>query len=166
MPSTFANIKALYADAAKRQIIFELAESYSTAQEKNGDITNGEASETARFRLWTLHFLGKHYDHALTRDAEKALEHYNKALELEPNTVEIMMGVARVYKHAGELQKAMEKMDEARNVDKSDRYINTKTAKYQLRNDHNEDALKTMSLFTRVSHLCRLCRQHPANRSE
>jgi peptide alpha-N-acetyltransferase len=44
----------------------------------------------------------------------------------------------------------MEKMDEARSLDIQDRYINTKCAKYQLRCDLNEEALKTMSLFTRV----------------
>lgn len=60
------------------------------------------------------------------------------------------MTLARIHKHAGNLQKAMEKMDEARLLDTKDRYINTKCAKYQLRNDCNEDALKTMSLFTRV----------------
>jgi tetratricopeptide (TPR) repeat protein len=146
VPSTFANIKALYADDAKRKTIFELVNSYYEAQEQEGE-TNG--SGPSQYRLWTLYFLAQHYDHYRTRNMEKALEYLNKALELAPETVELHMTMARVYKHAGDLQKAAQKMDEARNLDKSDRYINTKTAKYQLRNDQNDDALKTMSLFTR-----------------
>lgn len=97
-----------------------------------------------------MYFLGQHYDHYRTRDTEKALKFINEATALSPETVELHMTLARIHKHAGNLQKAMEKMDEARLLDIKDRYINTKCAKYQLRNDHNEDALKTMGLFTRV----------------
>lgn len=149
VPSTFANIKALYADDAKRQTIFELVNSYNEAQEQGKENGETNGSGPSQFRLWTLYFLAQHYDHYRTRNMDKALECLNKALKLAPNTVEFHMTTARVYKHAGDLQKAAQKMDEARILDKSDRYINTKTAKYQLRNDQNEDALKTMSLFTR-----------------
>lgn len=97
-----------------------------------------------------MYFLGQHYDHYRTRNTEKALKFINEATALSPETVELHMTLARIHKHAGNLQKAMEKMDEARLLDIKDRYINTKCAKYQLRNDHNEDALKTMGLFTRV----------------
>jgi len=41
-------------------------------------------------------------------------------------------------------------MDTARTLDTRDRYINTKTAKYQLRNEEGEAALRTMGLFTRA----------------
>jgi len=150
VPSTFTNIRALYADTAKRGTIFELVNSYykSQEQETTSNESNG-LSKPSLFRLWTLYFLTQHYDHFRTRDMDKALEYLNKALELAPDTVELHMTLARVYKHAGDLQKAAQKMNEARNLDKSDRYINTKTAKYQLRNDQNDEALKTMSLFTR-----------------
>lgn len=148
VPSTFANIKALYSDTAKRETIFALVSSYYEDQEKESKEQNGTTSPT-NFRLWTIYFLAQHHDHYRTRNMDKALEFLNKGLELSPYTVEYHMTVARVYKHAGDLQTAMEKMNEARNLDKSDRYINTKTAKYQLRNDCNDDALKTMSLFTR-----------------
>ena len=40
-------------------------------------------------------------------------------------------------------------MNEAREMDPKDRYINTKCAKYQLRNDENQTALDTMGMFTR-----------------
>lgn len=40
-------------------------------------------------------------------------------------------------------------MNEAREMDLADRYINTKCAKYQLRNNQNDTAIETMGLFTR-----------------
>lgn len=151
VPSTFANIKALYADPAKRETIFALVSSYNEEQEKEEPAeTNGDAPKPSQFRIWTLYFLAQHYDHYRTRDVEKALEILEKAIKLSPDTLELHMTVARVYKHAGDLQTAMEKMDAARKLDKSDRYINTKTAKYQLRNNCNDEALKMMGLFTRV----------------
>ena len=153
VPSTFANIKALYTDVFKRETIFNHVYSYHQEHEKLDDevATNGDVDlkEAARFRIWTLYFLAQHYDHFSTRDFSKALHFLNKAINLEPETVELHMTFARVHKHAGDLQTAMERMDEARNLDKSDRYINTKTAKYQLRNGDNAAALATMSLFTR-----------------
>lgn len=109
-----------------------------------------KTTKPSEFKLWSMYFLGQHYDHYRTRDAEKALKFINEAAVLSPETVELHMTLARIHKHAGNLQKAMEKMDEARLLDTKDRYINTKCAKYQLRNDRNEDALKTMGLFTRV----------------
>ncbi|KAH8149637.1 uncharacterized protein LAJ45_06268 [Morchella importuna] len=145
VPSTFANVKALYADAEKRATILELVQGYAASLENE----EPQATKPSEFKLWTLYFLGQHYDHYRTRNTERSLEYINKALELKPEQVELHMTLARIYKHAGNLQKAMEKMNEARNFDKKDRYINTKCSKYQLRNDHNEEALETMSLFTR-----------------
>lgn len=40
-------------------------------------------------------------------------------------------------------------MNAARQMDERDRYINTKCAKYQLRNHENDAAIQTMSKFTR-----------------
>lgn len=116
------------------------------AQESNE--TNGDSSKAL---IWTLYFLAQHYDHYRTRDGEKALEYINAAIAESDTTVEFYMTIARIHKHTGDLKSAMEHMNKAREIDLKDRYINTKGAKYQLRNDCNEEALKTMSLFTRVS---------------
>lgn len=59
------------------------------------------------------------------------------------------MTKARVWKHCGNPKKAAEEMEKARLLDEKDRYINSKAAKYQLRNDENEKALDNMSKFTR-----------------
>jgi len=155
VPSTFANLKALYGDAAKLKTIEELVEAFLKSQkepksgEEDSTLTNGD-KKVDETLVWTLYYLSQHYNHWRIRDTEKALGYIREALELSPDKVELRLGLARILKHAGDLQTAMEEMDTARQKDPSDRFINTKCAKYQLRNDKSEEALKTMSLFTRV----------------
>ncbi|KAF8474760.1 NMDA receptor-regulated protein 1 [Kalaharituber pfeilii] len=146
VPSTFANIRALYADPAKRTLIPELVHKFLESQESAKSETNGDS---AKALIWTLYFLAQHYDHFRTRDSKKALEYINRAIEASPNKVELHMTMARIHKHMGDLQGAMEIMNKARELDLKDRFINTKCAKYQLRNNCSEEALRTMSLFTR-----------------
>jgi peptide alpha-N-acetyltransferase len=59
------------------------------------------------------------------------------------------MTKARIWKHYGNLEKAAEEMEKARKIDEKDRHINSKAAKYQLRNNENDKALDNMSKFTR-----------------
>lgn len=141
VPSTFANLKALYTDPAKRDTLFDLVIGY---------LELPECMENETFHLWTLYYLANHFNYRLSpRNTGKALEYIDKAIELSPKTLELVLTKARIYKHTGNLALAAETMDQARQLDKSDRYINTKTALYQLRADQNDKALQTMSLFTR-----------------
>ncbi|KAK3352830.1 NMDA receptor-regulated protein 1-domain-containing protein [Lasiosphaeria hispida] len=150
VPSTFANLKHLYSDSFKQTTLPALAEEYlnehnSTANEKehaNGDSSKGEGA--------ALYFLAQHSNYFMSRDLTKAMAFVEKALELDPKNVDFHMTKARIYKHQGDLEKASVAMDEARSLDTRDRYINSKAAKYQLRNNENDRALQTMGLFTRV----------------
>jgi hypothetical protein len=47
-------------------------------------------------------------------------------------------------------QLAMEAMEIARDLDLQDRFVNSKCAKYQLRNDQVSKAISTFSLFVKV----------------
>src|SRR5258706_152764 len=47
-------------------------------------------------------------------------------------------------------KKESEIMEKASMLDPREHYINTKSAKYQLRNDKNDDALTTLGMFTRA----------------
>ncbi|OTA99846.1 hypothetical protein M426DRAFT_324834 [Hypoxylon sp. CI-4A] len=149
VPSTFANLKHLYTDPFKRDTLGSLAHEYLESKRAssgedaatNGDALKGEPA--------ALYYLAQHYNYHLSRDLEKAMEHVEKGIELLPSNVEFHMTKARIWKHHGNTQKASETMDKARQLDLKDRYINTKAAKYQLRNNESEAALKTMSLFTR-----------------
>ncbi|KAI0398965.1 tetratricopeptide [Xylaria palmicola] len=148
VPSTFANLKHLYIDPFKQQTLGSLAEDYVKAKESQPEgntVTEGDLKGTPA----GLYYLAQHYNYHLSRDLAKALEYVDKGLKLVPNNVEFHMTQARIWKHYGNTRKAAEIMDRARNLDLRDRYINTKTAKYQLRNNETAKALKTMSLFTR-----------------
>lgn len=145
VPSTFANLKHLYSDSFKKSALPELVSEYIDSQEggeSNGDSSKGKAA--------ALYFLAQHYNYHLSRDLDKALDYVEKAIELAPTSVDFHMTKARIWKHHGNTQKAAETMDRARELDKRDRYVNTKAAKYMLRNNENEKALETMGLFTRA----------------
>ncbi|QSS60684.1 NMDA receptor-regulated gene 1 protein [Histoplasma capsulatum] len=152
IPSTFANIKFLYTNSNKKDIVKELAEGYASGQlgsQMNGSAekqTNGDAS---LFESSVYYFLAQHYNYHLSRNLEKAVEYIEKAIALSPKSVDYHMTKARIWKHYGNIPKAAELMEKARSLDEKDRYINSKAAKYQLRNDENEKALDNMSKFTR-----------------
>ncbi|KAI8936264.1 hypothetical protein NX059_006686 [Plenodomus lindquistii] len=148
--STFPNIKSLYRDAEKKAIIEELVLGYASEKQANGSAngtTDGEKSN--RFEDAVLHFLAQHYDYVKSRDLEKAMQYIDQLLEKDPKVVEYNLTKARIYKHTGDIEKAADFINATRELEKGDRYINTKCAKYQLRNNQNETALETMSKFTR-----------------
>jgi tetratricopeptide (TPR) repeat protein len=150
VPSTFANLKHLYANPSKRDVLPALIEEYIATDAKSQN--NGEAKangDTSKGDSAAYYFLAQHYNYYLTRDLARATENIDKALELEPKSVDFHMTKARIWKHQGNTQKASEVMNQARALDERDRHINTKAAKYQLRNDESEAALKTVGLFTR-----------------
>lgn len=152
VPSTFNNIKALYTDDSKRSAVETLVEGYASEKQTNGDSnSNGAVNgfHSGLFEEATLYFLAQHYNYKLSRDLVKALKYVDKLIELKPKTYDYHMTKARIWKHYGNPVEAAKVMNYARELDLKDRYINTKCAKYQLRNDENKAALATMSLFTR-----------------
>lgn len=102
-----------------------------------------------RFEASVRYFLAQHYNYYKSRDLSKAMGLIDQAIAAKPDLVDLYMTKARIWKHYGNTQEASETMQKAKEIDNRDRYTNTKAAKYQLRNDENEAALKTMSKFTR-----------------
>jgi N-alpha-acetyltransferase 15/16, NatA auxiliary subunit len=150
VPSLFANLKHLYSNSFKKETLLSLVQEYIEKQEV---LKNGEAKvngDTPQGNSAVYYFLAQHYNYHLSRDLTKGMEYIDKAIELEPKSVDFHMTKARIWKHLGDPRKASENMDQARELDPRDRYINTKAAKYQLRNDENEAAIKTMGMFTRA----------------
>ncbi|KAL4814845.1 NMDA receptor-regulated protein 1-domain-containing protein [Aspergillus spinulosporus] len=146
VPSLFANIKLLYTNSSKRDTVQELVQGYVSAPQSNGA---ADGSENTEFLSSAYYFLAQHYNYHLSRDLSKALQNVDKALELSPKAVEYQMTKARIWKHYGNLEKAAEEMEKARKMDEKDRHVNSKAAKYQLRNNNNDKALDNMSKFTR-----------------
>lgn len=150
VPSLFANIKSLYSNPAKRDTVQELVEGYvATTPQSNGSAEGQSGADNTEFLSSSYYFLVQHYNYHLSRDLSKAMENVDKALELSPKAVEYQLTKARIYKHYGNLEKAAEEMEKARLLDEKDRHINSKAAKYQLRNNENDKALDNMSKFTR-----------------
>lgn len=148
VPSTFANLKHLYKNTDKKDTLESLALDYLETKEKES--TEKTASSDFKGETAALYFLAQHYNYHLSRDLSKASEYVEKGIALMPKNVEFHMTKARIFKHHGNTQKASETMDQARNLDLRDRYINSKSVKYMLRNNENEKALKTFGLFTRA----------------
>ncbi len=141
VPSLFANIKVLYDRPAKRDTIEELVEGYASGKiepQTNGSSESQKPEDKTTFEASTFYFLAQHYNYHLSRDLQKAMDYVEKAISLVPKSVDYHMTKARIYKHYGGLPKAAEVMEEARKLDEKDRYINTKAAKYRLRNDEND----------------------------
>ncbi|ETN36633.1 uncharacterized protein HMPREF1541_08911 [Cyphellophora europaea CBS 101466] len=146
IPSTFANIKHLYSDSSKKQIVEEVVEGYAAG--KVASKPNGDTEKKDHFESSVLYFLAQHYNYKLSRDLGKAMTYADKCIALDPKSVDFHAVKARTYKHQGDLAAAAKTMEEARALDEKDRAINTKCAKYQLRNDENDAALNTASKFT------------------
>jgi peptide alpha-N-acetyltransferase len=165
VPSTFANVKQLYSDPSKKQTLRELAESLlaeepepnGTAEptEANGSVDGSHKSSkpdpTTTWQLSINYYLAQHYDYHLSRDLTKAQKYIDTAISLNtlPTDYTYHMTRARILKHSGAVTEASSSMNAAREMDLRDRYINTKCAKYQLRNHEHEPAVNTMGLFTR-----------------
>ena len=167
--STFANVRALYGDLEKRASILELVRGYVGADSEQAQETqeltttedkvsaSDEKSKRAKdsskpdrqLHRSALYFLAQHFNYPMTQDLRLALEYVDQALEEEPERIEFLMTRGRILKHMGDISEASITMEKARELDKRDRYINTKAAKYQIRNDQNEKAIETMSFFTR-----------------
>jgi peptide alpha-N-acetyltransferase len=152
VPSLFANIKTLYDNPAKRDTVQDLVEGYASGKAQsqcNGSADKESNGDGSQFEASTFYFLAQHYNYHLSRDLAKALGYVEKAIKLAPKSVDYHMTKARIFKHSGDLPKAAEVMEQARALDDKDRYINSKAAKYQLRNNENDKALDNMSKFTR-----------------
>ncbi|KAG1104055.1 hypothetical protein G6F42_017140 [Rhizopus arrhizus] len=147
IPSLFASMKRYYADAEKKRIIEELVAGYLASLEKNGAFGADSAKEPPTALLWTLYYVAKQHD--FHKENEKALEAINKAIAHTPTVVELYMTKGRILKHAGQVQEASKIMNEAREMDLQDRFINSKCAKYLLRAGHIDEAERVLGLFTR-----------------
>ncbi|ORZ01390.1 NMDA receptor-regulated protein 1-domain-containing protein [Syncephalastrum racemosum] len=146
VPSIFINLKKHYTDAEKKAAIEKLVLGYRESLEKDGTFGSGN-KEIPTVLLWTYYFIAQHYDYV--GDQETALKYIDRAIEHTPTVVELYMTKGRIYKHKGDLQRAAAIVNDARELDLQDRFINSKCAKYMLRAGDIERAEQLMGLFTR-----------------
>ncbi|KAI3602855.1 nmda receptor-regulated protein 1 [Moniliophthora roreri] len=150
IPSLFADLKSLYSDPAKLEIIQDIVENVKTENTPPSDpssSTSPSPDQEPTTYLWTLYYLAQHYSY-LSQHA-KALLLLDTALSHTPTLPELYLFRARVLKRAGDFVGAAKAMHEARALDGQDRFLNTKTGKYLLRADLNEEAERVLGLFTK-----------------
>ncbi|KAG2046531.1 N-terminal acetyltransferase A, auxiliary subunit [Suillus hirtellus] len=142
IPSLFADLKPLYKDSVKRQIIEDIVEELrATFATSTGD------SVQPTTYLWALYLLAQH--HSYLGRHKQALEILDIAIAHTPTLPELYMTRARALKRAGDPHGAARAMNDARLLDGQDRFINTKTGKYLLRAGMVNEADAIFSKFTR-----------------
>jgi N-alpha-acetyltransferase 15/16, NatA auxiliary subunit len=158
IPSLFVDLKPLYQDTQKRAILEELVDGYRRTLEE-GESPNDVAEETdsdmPTTYLWTLYFLAQHFSHI--GQQSRALSVLSSAISHTPTLPELHTLRGRILKRLGDLRGASVAVNEARLLDGQDRFLNTKSAKYNLRAGLIEEANDTLGLFTKVSAMPFLC---------
>ncbi|KAF0695761.1 Aste57867_13451 [Aphanomyces stellatus] len=137
IPSLGSDIKALYGTPAKQAILSKLLTTYLAE----------EASTPATEWVWRMYLAAQHYDRL--GDVPQALAWIDKCLAHTPTVLEFYQKKARILKHAGDYDAAATIVDQGRQLDLADRYINNKTTKYMLRANRIAEAENTIALFTR-----------------
>ncbi|KAJ2616185.1 hypothetical protein H4S08_000890 [Coemansia sp. RSA 1365] len=147
IPSLFSNMKALYDDEAKGAALGRLIESCATQIRDTKRFSDSTEDESPLVLMWCDFYLAQHNDYY--GDYERALSLIEDAIRASPDTVELYMVKAKIFKHAGDIRSARDTMDFGRHKDLKDRYINSKTVKYMLRNNEIDEAEKAFLVFVR-----------------
>ena len=149
IPSLFVDLKDLYRDQDKQQVIEELVEGYSKTYAPEGNASSSSSrSEPPTTYLWSLYFLSQHYLHL--RQHSRALNLLELAISHTPTLPELYTCKARVLKRSGDVYGAARSLNDARLLDLQDRFLNTKCAKYRLRAGLSDEAQEIFGLFTKV----------------
>ncbi len=147
-PTLFTDLRPLYKVPAKVRIIQNLVEQFVSQLEKFEKFSEAESERApASALLWAYYYLARHYDHI--GDTKTAVQYVDKAIEHTPTLIELLTCKAKIFKHAGDINAAVENMNDAREMDTADRYLNSKCAKYMLRADKVSEATEILGKFTR-----------------
>jgi len=148
VPPLFTNMRSLYVDKSKVEIIEDLVRNYVLCLKEHKKFAEeDEDIQSPTVLLWTIFYLAQHFDH-LDRSKE-ALAYINEVLEHTPTLIEGYMVQAKIYKHAGSHKEAANCADEGRSLDTADRYGNSKAAKYLLRTNDIKKSIEICGLFTK-----------------
>jgi len=162
IPSLFRCIRPMYFQTGKEKLVEGLIERYlknldnsecswfgpavgDNAQESATCDPSDQENPTSLLFTWML--AAQHFN--LLGETAKAFEFIDKAIEHTPTLVELYGVKARIYKHAGNLEKSAELFDEARRMDLADRYLNTQAVRALLRKDDVETGNTTVLLFSK-----------------
>lgn len=99
MPPLFVDLRSLYTDQDKVNIIQSLVLQYKEALKAHGHFSNKEKDqpqEPASALLWTYFYLAQHYD--FLGITEEALREIDVAIHHTPTLIELFVTKGRIYK--------------------------------------------------------------------
>jgi len=136
------------------QLVLSLVESYITSLESSSHFpsSNGAANDNSKVEppatlLWALF-----WKFSLLESAGRlleALETIEACIKHTPTAIDMLQRKARLMKKMGEFNTAADIINDARQLDLADRYINNKTTKYLLRADRVEEAQNVIAIFAK-----------------
>ncbi|ODM98164.1 N-alpha-acetyltransferase 15, NatA auxiliary subunit [Orchesella cincta] len=144
----FTDLEPLYKNPQKIEIIESLMLYIVDNMEKCGKFEERDAERApVTSLLWAYYYLAKHYDRL--GQTKTALQYVDTAIEHTPTLNDLFICKSKIHKHADDYPAAVESMNEARDMDTADRYINSKCAKYMLRANRVDEATEVLGKFTR-----------------
>jgi len=150
IPSLFSDLKSLYVNPAKVEILNAMFESAADSLKKTSKLPFScakGAEEDPSVLVWTLFFLAQHYDRRGMM--KKAVDTIDTAIRHTPTIPDLYLCKARIMKNTGDGQASWQMADEARQMDLSDRYLNSECTLHMLDADMVTKAQETISLFTK-----------------
>jgi len=139
VPSLFTNVKQLYAEKDKVDIIEGIIVKHlATLRANNCFSDQPEIEQDPTVLLWLLLFAAHHFD--TKKDFTQAMVLIEETIEHTPTLVEAYTVKAKIFKHMCDFVKAMETYDRARTMDQADRYLNARCSKYMIRAGKLEEA--------------------------
>lgn len=147
VPPLFVDIRPLYKDNKKAVIIENLVLDYKQSLINNGSLIEGNSQlEPPTTLLWIYYFLAQHY--CYFKNYDEALSYIDLAICHTPTLPDLYMTKGKIYKKAGNHELASDWLMEARILDSSDRFINSKCAYYHFKANRIKIAEEVTSFFT------------------
>lgn len=146
----FAQDVADFRDHEVTKLVQGLVDGYVTnlrASEQFDASAPAAAPESPTTLLWAL-YLQSHL-REVTGDLDGALKVIDEAIAHTPTAIDMSARRARIQKKQGDFTAAAVTMDECRQLDLQDRFLNNKATKYFLRADETALAMGTIALFTK-----------------
>ncbi|MES1910520.1 MAG: hypothetical protein MHM6MM_003101, partial [Cercozoa sp. M6MM] len=140
VPSLFTDVLSFYlaGETSKQAAVLRVAEKLRSQQH-----------ESPLTQVWVSLLLSQHF--CATGDFDRAHQEVDSALEALPTCIELRMHKSRIFKKQGQFVEAYEAMEQARQMDEQDRYVNTKCVRAALRANMPERALELRQGHTRLA---------------
>jgi len=148
VPSLINDLKKLYQDPKKSEILGQILTSMCESMEKEMCLdSKDEEEQDPTVQLWLYYFNSQHQYRL--GNMEESLTFINKAIAHTPTVIELYIHKAKIMQFSGNRQQASNLVEMARDLDHADRYLNALSSKYLFKIDEVKKAYDTMALFSK-----------------